>query len=33
VPERNLVIVRRGYDAGAGFRLTPFLTDVIEALE
>jgi len=33
VPEHDLVVVRRGYDAGAGFRLNPFLTDVIEALD
>jgi CubicO group peptidase (beta-lactamase class C family) len=32
VPERDLVIVRRGYDAGPGFRLNEFLADVIEAL-
>lgn len=33
VPDRDLVIVRRGYDAGTGFRLNPFLTDVIQALD
>jgi CubicO group peptidase (beta-lactamase class C family) len=33
VPSRDLVIVRRGYDAGPGFRLTDFMASVIEALD
>jgi len=33
VPELEAVVVRRGYDAGRGFRLTEFLADVIEALQ
>jgi len=33
VPERDLVIVRRGYDTGAGFRLNEFMADVIATLE
>jgi CubicO group peptidase (beta-lactamase class C family) len=32
VPSRDLVIVRRGYDVGAGFRLDEFSVDVIAAL-
>jgi CubicO group peptidase (beta-lactamase class C family) len=33
IPQLDAVVVRRGYDAGRGFRLTEFLADVIEALE
>lgn len=33
IPSRDLVIVRRGYDAGPGFSLREFAADVIEALE
>jgi CubicO group peptidase (beta-lactamase class C family) len=33
IPQLAAVVVRRGYDAGRGFRLTEFLADVIEALE
>ena len=33
VPERDLVIVRRGYDSGPGFRLEQFLADVIAAVQ
>jgi CubicO group peptidase (beta-lactamase class C family) len=33
IPELDAVVVRRGYDAARGFRLTEFLADVIQALE
>lgn len=33
VPERDFVVVRRGYDSGGSFRLREFLADVIDAFE
>lgn len=33
VPEHEIVVVRRGYDAGGGFRLNDFIVDVIAALD
>ncbi len=32
IPSANVVVVRRGYDAGGGFRITKFSADVLKAL-
>jgi hypothetical protein len=32
VPERNVVIVRRGFDDGGGFDMARFSTDVLAAI-
>lgn len=33
VPSKNIVVVRRGHDAGPGFRIAKFSADVIAAIE
>lgn len=33
IPSENLVIVRRGYDRGRGFKITQFSADVVSALK
>jgi hypothetical protein len=32
IPSAKVVVVRRGYDAGQGFRITKFSADVLKAL-
>jgi hypothetical protein len=33
IPSRNVVVVRRGFDAGAGFQIARFSADVLAALK
>ena len=33
IPSQNLVVVRRGFDAGAGFKIAKFSADVVAALK
>ncbi len=33
IPSKNLVVVRRGFDAGGGFQFTRFTADVMKALD
>jgi hypothetical protein len=33
VPSHNAVIVRRGFDMGAGFRIEKFCADVLAAID